>query len=117
MTQFHFTILQPRVLDYDKQDLSKARRLESAVPSYRRCIGCGGCSATCSTGGLSPLNIRKAHLSFSRGIYDGLDEALKACMLCGKCMLVCPRGVNTRSLIINMRHLLAGKTHEEPDYE
>jgi heterodisulfide reductase subunit C len=29
-------------------------------------------------------------------------------MLCGKCTLVCPRGVNLRALIINMRRVLHG---------
>ena len=45
--------------------------------------------------------------TYRRAQYEGLDEQLKRCMLCGKCLLVCPRGVNTRSLIINMRRLLA----------
>ena len=30
-------------------------------------------------------------------------DALDACMLCGKCTLVCPRGVNTRAMIMEMR--------------
>ncbi|MBO4382071.1 MAG: 4Fe-4S binding protein, partial [Bacteroidales bacterium] len=42
--------------------------------------------------------------------YDRLEEELQKCMLCGKCTLVCPRGVNLRSLIINMRQILSNTT-------
>ena len=27
---------------------------------------------------------------------------LKCCMLCGKCSIVCPRGINTRHLILSI---------------
>ena len=27
---------------------------------------------------------------------------LRHCMLCGKCLLVCPRGINTRHLILSI---------------
>jgi Fe-S oxidoreductase len=27
---------------------------------------------------------------------------LKSCMLCGKCHIVCPRGINTRHLILSI---------------
>jgi Fe-S oxidoreductase len=27
---------------------------------------------------------------------------LKSCMLCGKCYIVCPRGINTRHLILSI---------------
>lgn len=43
---------------------------------------------------------------FRRGNTEGLAEELRKCMLCGKCVLVCPRGVNLRQLIINMRKML-----------
>ena len=55
---------------------------------------------------LTDFDIRKVHNTFRRGQYDRLSEELRKCMLCGKCTLVCPRGVNLRSLIINMRQLL-----------
>ncbi len=34
-----------------------------------------------------------------RGEIDLLREEVKRCMLCGKCHLVCPRGVNTRNVV------------------
>lgn len=90
--------------------MRKTEQLLEAVPSYKRCISCGGCTASCSARQFTDFNIRKAHLYFKRGQYDRLEEELQKCMLCGKCMLVCPRGVNLRSLIINMRQILSNTT-------
>ncbi len=90
--------------------MRKTEQLLNAVPSYKRCISCGGCTASCSARQFTDFNIRKAHLYFKRGQYDRLEEELQKCMLCGKCMLVCPRGVNLRSLIINMRQILSNTT-------
>lgn len=94
-------------MDYDHLDRRRAEALLERVPSYRSCIGCGGCTATCSAGQLTDFNVRRIHTQFKRGDYAGLEERLKACMLCGKCTLVCPRGINTRKLIVEMRRLLA----------
>lgn len=106
MVDFGFNISSPRSVDLDKANMNKRDQLLERVPSYSLCIGCGGCSATCTAQDFVKFSIRQAHIAFSRGQYDGLAKQLDKCMLCGKCMLVCPRGVNTRSLIINMRKLL-----------
>ena len=106
MANFGFTIKKPRSFNLSDSDLSKANALVEAVPSYKLCIGCGGCTATCSARQFTSFNIRNVHNSFRRGLYDNLASELRKSMLCGKCTLVCPRGVNLRSLIINMRQLL-----------
>ncbi len=106
MNKFGFAISQGRQLNFDEMKSDKADRLLEVEPSYKWCIGCGGCTASCSAAGFTDFNIRRIHTAFIRGQYDGLEEKLRRCMLCGKCLLVCPRGVNTRSLIINMRRLL-----------
>lgn len=99
---FGFTISKTRTIDLNAADLTKVARLEEV----RRCMDCGGCTATCTAGQFIDFNIHRTHLMFRRGQYAGLDKALEACMLCGKCTLVCPRGVNLRRMIINMRTLL-----------
>ncbi len=112
MANFGFRISTPRSIDLDNVDNAPVNRLLEAVPSYRYCIGCGGCTATCSAGQFTDFNIRKTHFLFSRRQYDRLrkevptENDLNRCMLCGKCSLVCPRGVNTRGLIVEMRKLL-----------
>lgn len=113
MSDFGFKISTPRSIDLDSTDQNRYRKLLDTVPSYHYCIGCGGCSATCTAAQFTDFNIRKAHTMFSRGQYDQLahnassDTNLDKCMLCGKCTLICPRGVNTRGIILQMRQLLA----------
>jgi heterodisulfide reductase subunit C len=106
MPDFGFAIKETRAENLDKVSLKKYKELLDKVPSFNLCFQCGCCSATCSARQFSDFNIRKIHTSFRRGEYAALSEELKACMLCGKCTLVCPRGVNLRSLIINMSTLL-----------
>jgi heterodisulfide reductase subunit C len=105
MTNFGYQINQGRTLNLDS-DRAPLKLLEEAVASFRRCIRCGSCTATCSAAQFTEFNIRKIHTTFRAGIYNELAESLKTCMLCGKCTLVCPRGVNLRSLIINLRKVL-----------
>ena len=106
MADFGFSISKTRSIKLSKADLSKYEQLLKLVPSFKRCISCGGCTASCSARQFTDFNIRKTHCYFRRGQYDKLEEELQKCMLCGKCTLVCPRGVNLRSLIINMRQIL-----------
>jgi len=106
MKDFGFTLQKARTLDFDTNDFAKKNELVSKVPSYRRCIGCGGCSATCSAATHTDFSILKCNNLFRCGDYEGLAAELDKCMLCGKCTLVCPRGVNTRAMIMNMRDLV-----------
>lgn len=106
MTDFGFSIAPTRLIDLDRANLGPGRRALAEVPSARLCIGCGTCTAGCTAAQFSHFNIRRTHLAFSRGQTAGLAEGLDHCMLCGKCLLVCPRGVNTRGLIIRYRQLL-----------
>jgi Heterodisulfide reductase, subunit C len=110
MADFGFSLKKARTVYLSKTDMRKAEQLIATVPSYKLCIGCGGCTASCSARQFTDFNIRKAHNHFRRGQYDKLEEELQKCMLCGKCTLVCPRGVNLRSLIINMRQILSNTT-------
>jgi heterodisulfide reductase subunit C len=108
MTNFGFQINQGRTINLDI-NRSTLKQLEDAVGSFRRCIRCGACTATCSAAQFTDFNIRKIHTTFRTGIYDELAESLKKCMLCGKCTLVCPRGVNLRSLVVHLRKILKEK--------
>ena len=109
MNNFGFNIIQPRTIDVKNNIQDRLLLLEKRVPSFKRCIKCGGCTATCSTGHFTSFNIRKIHSLISWCEYEGLEDELQKCMLCGKCTLVCPRGVNLRDLIINLRKILSKK--------
>jgi len=107
MNNFGYNISLPRSIDVKNNIQNWLQLLEKRVPTYKKCIKCGGCTATCSTGHFTSFNIRKIHSIIMWGEYEGLEKELQQCMLCGKCTLVCPRGVNLRDLIINLRKILS----------
>jgi heterodisulfide reductase subunit C len=41
-----------------------------------------------------------------RGEYAGAYREMSKCMLCGKCRLVCPRGINTRGVVMLIKRKL-----------
>ena len=100
MEQFGFTISKGRQIDYDANDKSIAEYIFNREPSFRICIECGGCSATCTTGNFTRFSLREINILIKRGENDQVRDIVKRCMLCGKCTLVCPRGVNTRNIVV-----------------
>lgn len=109
MRKFGFSISQTRSIDLDQVDFSRLDELKNIVPSFMVCMNCGVCTATCSAQQFSDFNIRKIKTQYMQGQYDGLAKQLEKCMLCGKCTLVCPREVNLRNSIVNMRRILTKK--------
>jgi heterodisulfide reductase subunit C len=105
MKDFGFTPQKGRILDFDKTDFSLKDYLIQKVPSYKRCIGCGACSSTCSAGKHTDFSILLCNMLYRNGDVVGLENELDKCMLCGKCTLVCPRGVNIRAMVMEMREM------------
>jgi heterodisulfide reductase subunit C len=99
MEKFGFTILKERHIDYDANDKSIAEYISENEPSFRLCIECGCCAATCTTGAFTRFSLRELQIFLKRGENDYVRDNIRKCMLCGKCTLVCPRGVNTRNVI------------------
>jgi heterodisulfide reductase subunit C len=46
------------------------------------------------------------HTLMRRGESRQIKLDMKKCMFCGKCQLICPRGVNLRNVILTMNRLL-----------
>jgi len=103
MEKFGFTLLKERHINYDANDRSIAEYIDSREPSFRLCIECGCCAATCTTGNYTHFSLRELQIFLKRGENDLVRENIKKCMLCGKCILVCPRGVNTRNVVMLAR--------------
>jgi len=103
MEKFGFAISKGRQIDYDSNNRTIAEYIYEKEPSFRLCIECGGCSATCTTGNLTKFSLREIQILIRRGEDENLLKSLKKCMLCGKCTLVCPRGVNTRNIVVLAR--------------
>jgi heterodisulfide reductase subunit C len=110
MDKFGFTISTGRQIDYESNDRSIAEYILDKEPSFRLCIECGGCSATCTTANFTGFSLRELNILIKRGENDKVRQNLKKCMLCGKCTLVCPRGVNTRNIVV-----LAKKAFQKSD--
>ncbi len=113
-SQFGFSLTKGRQIDYDKNNMKLRDFVISNEPSLLLCIGCGGCTATCTAGGFTTFNFRKLHNLLMRGETNNLEESMKKCMLCGKCKLVCPRGVNTRNVIFTIKRAFAMTDFSKP---
>jgi len=111
MEKFGYTISKIRQIDYDSNDKWIAEYIIEKEPSFSKCIECGACSATCTTGNYTRFSLREFNILIKRGEYDVVRENIRKCMLCGKCILVCPRGVNTRNVIT-----LAKQAFQKADY-
>ena len=99
---FGYKISPDRQIDLDRNDSTVIGYLKHVEPSINICIGCGSCTATCSSGQFTDFNIRKVHTFMRRGEIKAVKNEIEKCMLCGKCQLVCPRGVNLRNLILSI---------------
>lgn len=99
MKNFGFTINQGRQINWDLNDRRIADYIREREPSFKVCIACGCCSATCTTGNFTIFSLRELNILLHRGENAKPREIIKKCMLCGKCSLVCPRGVNTRNVV------------------
>lgn len=106
MANWGYTINKDNQIDYDNTSKSIYDTLILREPSYIACISCGSCAATCSAANFTQFSLRKINIMVSRGLIFGLSEDIKKCMLCGKCTLVCPRGVNTRNVLMILKELL-----------
>ena len=92
-------------VDLDRGTTALYRALVGSVPSFRACMFCGSCSATCTVAG-DGMNFMQVHLHLQRGEAAPAAEMAAPCLLCGKCTLACPRNVDTRSVIYNLKVLL-----------
>ena len=100
---FGFAPIKGRVIDFDRNDKRILEYILEKEPSFALCIGCGGCAATCTAAKFTEFSLRKLNILIRRGENDEVRREVNRCMLCGKCTLVCPRGVNTRNIVFLIR--------------
>lgn len=91
------------MIDIDRNDMERCAEVLREMPELQSCIGCGTCTAVCTAGNLTEFNFRKVHTLVRRGEYRKVREQLDKCMLCGKCRLSCPRGINTRAVVMLLK--------------
>lgn len=103
MIDFGFTINKSGAINLDTIDCSLYNKLCEIEPTAKVCISCGSCSATCTAAPFTGMSMRKVLLSLQRG--QDVRLMMSACMLCGKCTMVCPRGINTRNALLTIAKL------------
>lgn len=103
MDRFGYKISKPRIIEYDSNDRRIADYIVEKEPSFRLCIACGGCTSACTAGNFTSFSLRELNVLINRGENEVPRNNIKKCMLCGKCSLVCPRGVNTRNVVFLAR--------------
>ncbi len=99
MLNFGFDISKSSSINYNPSEFYLANFIDQNEPTSQLCISCGACSATCTAGEHSKIEMHKIHLYVKRNLIDRIKGELQNCMFCGKCQLVCPRGVNNRNII------------------
>ncbi|MCQ2142995.1 MAG: (4Fe-4S)-binding protein [Bacteroidales bacterium] len=100
MTDFGFSLSKSSVVDIDRTDTALYRRLCELDRTAASCMSCGSCSATCTASSYSGMSLRKVLHGLQRG--EDVRPMLRCCMLCGKCTMVCPRGINTRHVLLTI---------------
>ena len=103
MKDFGYTLQKDRQIDYDKNDKRVAEFVVKFEKTFNICIACGTCTATCTASNFTDFNIRMVHTLMRRGETARLAEEIAKCQFCGKCLLACPRGVNTRNMILGIK--------------
>ena len=103
---FGFSTIDTRVIEIDKFDTTILKYVLQHEKSMLVCMSCGGCTATCSAGNLTDFNVRRMQMMLRRGEVKNLQTEIDKCMICGKCMLVCPRGVNLRNVAMLIKKAL-----------
>jgi heterodisulfide reductase subunit C len=113
MINFGYKRNESTAIDLDANQSELYKKLLKEEPSAATCISCGTCASTCSAGQFTDFNLRKILLLVKRGDTQSLSPIINRCMVCGKCQFACPKGVNTRHLILILnKHLHAGKINK-----
>ncbi|MBR6465395.1 MAG: 4Fe-4S dicluster domain-containing protein [Bacteroidales bacterium] len=105
MIDFGFGVSPSSRINLDNADKEKFSELAIAEPDVLKCMACGSCSASCTAAAFEDTSLRRAILSLQNGLCDDASKLLSHCMLCGKCTMVCPRGINTRHLILSIQKI------------
>jgi len=99
MVNFGYSLSPSSQIDLIGFDNSRLKKIAEIEPDIIKCIACGSCTSSCSSVNFTNTSLRRAILLLYRGLDQEALTLLEGCMLCGKCTLVCPRGINTRNLI------------------
>lgn len=90
-------------------------------PGYEKCNGCRVCTLPCPVWHQTH-DISLTHCGRARAIQCGaspedIRDSIMSCILCGACESVCPFGIDTVGITIDLRHMISeGLYEEEPEH-
>ena len=113
MIDFGIKISPSSRIDLDRKESESWRLLIEKEPDIQKCMACGSCCGSCSGGNFTDVSLRSAILAIQNGNKRKAVDLLKGCMLCGKCTMICPRGINTRHLILSINKVLANENRTD----
>lgn len=105
MNDFGFKLSPSSAINLDKIDKKNFEMLVKEEPDVLKCISCGSCTATCTGGRFYEMGLRRVIIYLQRGMEKEAIGMIRHCMLCGKCNMVCPRGLNTRHIILSISRI------------
>lgn len=102
MANFGYSLTKSSRIDLNNRNIEKWNRLVELEPDVLKCMACGSCTASCTAGKFTKTSLRSAILYLQNGQEKEALEYIQSCLLCGKCFMVCPRGINTRHLLLSI---------------
>ena len=109
MVDFGFGLVPSSRINLDLFDREKFEELAAIEPDVRKCMACGSCTAVCTAGQFIQTSLRAAIEELHNAHPDKALGLLTSSQLCGKCSMVCPRGINTRHLILSITKVYGNK--------
>lgn len=105
MAKFGYTLTPSSRVDLGLFNKEKWNKLVAHEPDVLKCMACGSCTASCTAGKFTKTSLRSAILYLQNGQEKQALEYVQSCLLCGKCIMVCPRAINTRNLLLSINKI------------
>ncbi len=109
MPDFGFTWSGVRALDPSNPLSPEVHKVLEAEPGILNCISCGQCTAVCTASAYTSMSFYRVVLNLLRGQTKEASLMAHGCMLCGKCRMTCPRGVNIHNAVMLISALMHTK--------
>ncbi len=109
MAGFGFSLTPSSRINLDDVNKEKWNKLVELEPDVLKCMACGSCTASCTSGKFTKTSLRSAILYLQNGQEKQALEYVQSCLLCGKCFMVCPRAINTRHLLLSISKIYTVK--------
>lgn len=103
--KFGYSSVEPRKKKVSFPLPALYEELVTREPSLRLCIGCGTCSSVCVANRRHETRFHKIPLLIKYGLQKEALTYARRCLLCGTCILTCPRNVNIRHVMFLLKQI------------